>query len=179
MISGNLNNGVLLVDAETTGNIVQGNFIGSNASASAAFPNGGDGVAIQAGASGNVIGGTAAGTKNVIAFNLARGVSVESGEGNSVLGNTISFNGSLGIDLGAVGVTPNDPGDPDPGANLLQNFPVLSSVPSSTRPSTQIQGTLNSIRHFGSYRVEFFSTLLCDASGNGPGQRFLGFADHA
>jgi CSLREA domain-containing protein len=175
VISGNINNGVLLVDAETTGNVVQGNFIGSNASASAAFPNGGDGVAIQAGASGNVIGGTAAGTKNVIAFNLARGVSVESGTGNSILGNTISFNGSLGIDLGAVGVTPNDPGDPDPGANLLQNFPVLSSVLLDTA-STQIQGSLNSIAT-SSYRIEFFSTVLCDASGNGPGQRFLGFAD--
>ena len=54
VISGNSNSGVLLVDAQTSGNVVQGNFIGSNASASAAFPNGGDGVAIQAGANANV-----------------------------------------------------------------------------------------------------------------------------
>ncbi len=175
VISGNTNHGILLVDAETTGNIIQGNFIGSNATASAAFPNGGDGVAITAGASGNTVGGTAAGTKNVIAFNLARGVSVESGTGNSILGNTISFNGSLGIDLGPIGVTPNDPGDPDPGANLLQNFPVLSSIMLDTA-STQVQGSLNSIALLN-YRLEFFSTILCDASGNGPGQRFLGFAD--
>jgi CSLREA domain-containing protein len=175
VISGNTNHGVLLVDAGTTGNVVQGNFIGSNASASSALPNGGDGVAIQAGAGGNLIGGTAAGTKNVIAFNLARGVSVESGEGNSVLGNTISFNGSLGIDLGAVGVTPNDLGDPDPGANLLQNFPVLSAALLDTA-STQVEGSLNSIAN-STYRIELFSTVLCDVSGNGPGQRFLGFAD--
>ena len=175
VISGNSNSGVLVVDATTTGNVVQGNFIGSNASASAAFPNGGDGVAIQTGANGNVIGGTVAGTKNVIAFNVARGVSVESGTGNSVLGNTISFNGNLGIDLGPAGVTPNDLGDPDPGANLLQNFPVLSSALLDTA-STQVQGSLNSIAS-SSYRIEFFSTIVCDVSGNGPGQRFLGAAD--
>ncbi len=175
VISGNTNSGVLLVDAETTGNVIQSNFIGSNASASAAFPNGGDGVAITAGASGNTVGGTAPGTKNVIAFNLARGVSVESGEGNAIRGNTISFNGSLGIDLGPFGVTPNDPGDPDPGANLLQNFPVVTSVLLDAA-TTQIQGSLNSIPVL-TYRLEFFSTILCDASGSGPGQRLLGTAD--
>jgi CSLREA domain-containing protein len=175
VISGNTNHGVHLADEGTSGNVIQGNFIGSNATASAAFPNGGDGVAITEGASGNTIGGTAAGTKNVIAFNLARGVSVESGAGNAILGNTISFNGSLGIDLGPIGVTPNDPGDPDPGANLLQNFPGLTAIVLDAA-ATQIQGSLNSIALL-SYRLEFFSTIVCDASGNGPGQRFLGAAD--
>ena len=175
VISGNTNHGVHLADEETTGNLVQGNFIGSNATASAAIPNGGDGVAITAGASGNTIGGLAAGTKNVIAFNLARGVSVESGTANTISGNTISFNGSLGIDLGPVGVTPNDPGDPDPGANLLQNFPIVTSVLLDAA-ATQISGSLNSIALLN-YRLEFFSTIVCDASGYGPGQRFLGTAD--
>ena len=42
--------------------------------------------------------------------------------------------------------------------------------------STQVQGSLNSIAS-SSYRLEFFSSVLCDSSGNGPGQRFLGAAD--
>ncbi len=175
VISGNGANGVLLTDAATTSNLVQGNFIGSNATASAAIPNAANGVAVLAGSSGNAIGGTAAGTKNVIAFNTARGVYVESGAGNAILGNTISFNGALGIDLGGIGVTPNDLGDPDPGANLLQNFPVLSAILLDTS-TTQVQGTLNSIAS-SSYRLEFFSSVACDASGNGPGQRLLGAAD--
>jgi CSLREA domain-containing protein len=175
VISGNSLNGVHLLDVGTSGNLIQSNFIGSNATASAAFPNGGDGVAITDGAGGNTVGGTLAGTKNVIAFNAARGVSVESGEGNSILGNTISFNGGMGIDLGPAGVTPNDPDDPDPGANLLQNFPLLSSVTLDTA-ITHIQGNLNSIP-LSTYRLEFFSTILCDATGNGPGQRFLGSVD--
>ena len=60
VISGNGSNGVLFLDATTTGNFLQGNFIGTNATASAALPNAANGVAVQAGASGNTIGGTAA-----------------------------------------------------------------------------------------------------------------------
>ena len=72
-------------------------------------------------------------------------------------------------------MTPNDPGDPDPGANLLQNFPTLSVALLDTA-STQVQGSLNSTA--GSiYRLEFFSTAACHPSGNGPGQRFLGAVD--
>ena len=144
VISGNANNGVLFADAATTGNVLQGNFIGTNATASASLPNGANGVDVQADASGNTIGGTVAGTKNVIALNAGRGVFVESGTGNAILGNTISYNGGLGIDLGPAGVTPNDLMDPDVGANLLQNFPILSAIvlgPSST----EVHGSLNSL----------------------------------
>ncbi len=177
VVSGNGSNGVLFLDATTTGNFLQGNFIGTNATASAALPNAANGVAVQAGASGNTIGGTAAGTKNVIALNAGRGVFVESGTGNAVLGNTISYNGSLGIDLGPAGVTPNDASDPDPGANLLQNFPLVSSIVLDAS-STQVQGLLNSIPSTN-YRIEFFANLVCDASGNGQGQRPLGSVDRA
>ena len=172
VISGNGNNGVLFVDATTLGNVVQGNFIGTNATASAALPNAASGVDFQTGSSNNTIGGTGPGTKNVIAFNGGRGVFVEDGTGNAILGNTISYNGVLGIDLGPAGVTPNDLGDPDPGANLLQNFPVLTGIVLGPT-STQIQGTLNSLAAT-SFRIEFFGNIVCDASGYGPGQRPLG-----
>ncbi len=177
VISGNGDNGVLFLDAATAGNVLQGNFIGTNATASAALPNAASGVDVQGGASGNTIGGTAPGTKNVIALNAGRGVFVESGTGNAILGNTISYNGGLGIDLGPAGVTPNDPGDPDPGANLLQNFPVVGSVVLGPA-STEIHGTLDSLANLG-FRVELFASLVCDASGYGQGQRPLGAVDAA
>ena len=175
VISGNTNNGVLFADATTTGNVLQGNFIGTNATASAALPNGSNGVDIQADASGNTIGGAAAGTKNIIAFNGGRGVFVESGTGNAVLGNTISYNGGLGIDLGPLGVTPNDPLDPDSGANLLQNFPILAAIVLGPG-STEIHGSLNSLAGT-MFRIEFAANLVCDLSGYGPGQRPLGATD--
>jgi CSLREA domain-containing protein len=175
VISGNAGHGVLLLDATTTGNVVAGNFIGTNATASVGIPNALGGVAIQGGSSDNTIGGAATGTKNVISANGGPGVAVESGTGNAILGNTISYNAGLGIDLGAPGVTPNDLGDPDPGANLLQNFPVLTSV-ALDASATQVQGSLNSVAST-SYRIELFATLTCDSSGYGPGQRFLGAAD--
>ncbi len=173
VISGNTDNGVLLVDATTQNNVVSGNFVGTNATASAPIANGGNGVDIQ-GAVGTVIGGTAAGTKNILAFNGGRGVFVESGTGNAILGNTIVFNAGLGIDLAPLGVTPNDVGDPDVGANLLQNYPVLGPVLLDAG-STQIQGTLNSLPNL-SFRLEFFGSPVCDVSGFGPGQRPMGAA---
>ena len=172
VISGNGDNGVLLADATTTGNLIQGNFIGTNATASGALPNAANGVDIQTGASNNTIGGTTHETKNVISLNVARGVFVEAGTGNAILGNTISFNGALGIDLAPIGVTPNDPGDPDVGPNLLQNFPVLTSVVLAPT-TTEIQGTLNSLASLN-FRIELFASLACDPSGYGQGQHPLG-----
>jgi CSLREA domain-containing protein len=174
VISGNTDSGVLLVDATTQNNVVSGNFVGTNATASAPIANGGNGVDIQ-GAVGTVIGGTAAGTKNILAFNGGRGVFVESGTGNAILGNTIVFNAGLGIDLAPLGVTPNDVGDPDVGANLLQNYPTLGPVLLDAG-STQIQGTLNSLPNL-SFRLEFFGSPVCDVSGFGPGQRPMGAVD--
>ena len=62
-------------------------------------------------------------------FNVAAGVSVGSGTGDSILGNSIFANGHLGIDLVAPGdppsgVTPNQPGL-RVGPNNLQNYPVM------------------------------------------------------
>src|SRR5581483_602967 len=57
IISGNDNHGVSIGDSGTTGNLVQGNYIGTNASGTAAIGNSNDGVEITAGASSNTIGG--------------------------------------------------------------------------------------------------------------------------
>ena len=51
----------------TTGNVVQGNFIGTNAAGTTGLGNANVGVDIASGASGNTIGGTASGAGNVIA----------------------------------------------------------------------------------------------------------------
>jgi hypothetical protein len=162
--------GVLIVGSGSTGNLVQGNFIGTDVTGTAPLSNN-PGVQI-ADAPGNTIGGMAGGAGNLIAFNVGPGVHVISGTGNAIHRNAMHSNGGLGIDLNPVGVTPNDPGDGDAGANNRQNFPVLISAFSSGG-STTIQGTLNSMPNT-MFTLEFFSNTACDPSGFGEGRSFLG-----
>jgi parallel beta-helix repeat protein len=89
LISGNMGSGVRLSDPGTTGNLVQGNLIGTDAAGTSSIPNGGFGVAIANGASANLIGGTG---------------SVQPIDGQ---GNLISGNKAGGIDISDVGTNQN------------------------------------------------------------------------
>jgi len=170
VISGNNNDGVEINAAG--GNLVQGNFIGTDAAGTGALGNSAHGVRVSS-ASNNTIGGAGAG--NVIAFNGGDGVFIASGTGNRIQQNSIFSNTGLGIDLGPDGVTPNDAGDPDTGANNRQNFPVLTSVFSGSG-TTFIQGSIDSTTANSAYPIliEFFYSPSCDPSGHGEGQTFFG-----
>lgn len=170
VISGNGENGVLL-DAGASGNLVQGNRIGADAAGTAALGNSKNGVKIDA-APNNTVGGTAAGAGNTIAFNGDDGVAVGSGTGNAIRRNAVHSNSGLGIDLGPNGVTPNDPGDGDTGANNLQNFPVLTSAITAAGVTT-VQGTLDSTPNT-TFTLEFFANGVCDPSGHGEAESFKG-----
>ena len=174
VISGNGAEGVRINAPTSTGNRVQGNKIGTLANGSTPLPNGSNGVYVLTSASNNTIGG-APGEGNIIASNLAAGVFVESGAGNAIRSNSIFSNSGLGIDLGSLGVTPNDAGDGDGGANNLQNFPVLTSSNGAAGGAVNVQGTLNSTPNT-TFNLDFFSNASCDASGNGEGRTFLGSA---
>ncbi len=115
----------------------------------------------------NQIGGTGPGEGNIIAFNTY-GVSVGSGVSHKISGNSIYSNSTLGIDLSPDGVTPNDLGDGDTGANNLQNFPIITQA-----NATGIQGTLNSTAN-AAFTLQFFYNLTCDTLGNGEGKNYVG-----
>lgn len=184
IISGNDRTGVLIdPSVDGVGNLVQGNFIGTDIAGVNPLGNG-FGVAlliprvVSPRIFDNVIGGTRDGAGNTIAYNRYEGVYVSDlsvdrigSAGNAILSNSIFSNGGLGIDLGGDGVTPNDVGDMDTGANFLQNYPFLTSATSGS--STTIVGTVNSLPDT-SYRIEFFSSSSTDASGNGEGATYLG-----
>ena len=169
VISGNNISGINIGGA--SGNVVQGNFIGTDVTGAVDVGNTLWGILMSSGAPENTIGGTAGGAGNTIAFNGFDGVFGVLGTGNAILGNSIFSNAGLGIDLDPDGITANDAGDGDTGANNLQNFPVLTSATSGN--STTVEMTLNSAANT-IFRVEFFSNSACDPPGNGEGETFLG-----
>jgi hypothetical protein len=170
-----------------SGNVLAGNsFTGPS-------PTFGYGVWIYG--SGNTVGGVLPGAGNTFTGSDGAAVIVDPGaSGNAILGNSIEGtraatvdpvqNGAgLGIELQeatglpppdelAFGITANDPGDGDTGANELQNFPDLTSA-SAEGGTTTIEGSLSSQAN-ESYRIEFFSSPACDPSGYGEGEVFLG-----
>lgn len=175
LISGNLSDGILISFA-ADGNVIQGNTIGLNAAGSTVLANGQEGIQVWEGSINTMIGGATSQTRNIIAGNGLQGIVVfGTATGTVMISNTIYGNGALGIDLGGDGVTSNDPGDVDTGANSLQNTPVLTSA-QTTGSSITIDGTLNSLidTHF---RVEFFASPTSDPSGYGEGQIYIGFVD--
>jgi titin len=96
VISGNAADGVAIAGSGTTGNVVEGDYIGTNASGTAALGIQYTGVYLLAGASSNQIGGTTAATRDVIAGNVYNGVYI-TGSGTSynlVVGDFIGTDSS-------------------------------------------------------------------------------------
>ncbi|MEK6703586.1 MAG: hypothetical protein AABZ53_15095 [Planctomycetota bacterium] len=111
---------------------------------------------------------------NIITTSETTGVRILNAATSRISRNAIFANGALGIDLGALGMTPNDPLDADSGPNALQNFPVLTSA-LATSSTVRIAGSLAAAPG-RSFDVEFFSSPSCDPSGFGEGATYLGSA---
>jgi CSLREA domain-containing protein len=79
--------GVLLGSSGTTGNRIEGNYIGTDATGTHDVGNGGYGVELLQ-SDDNTIGGTSAGARNLISGNEAEGIIIESSS-NTVQGNYI------------------------------------------------------------------------------------------
>ncbi|MBI4748872.1 MAG: hypothetical protein HY774_10315 [Acidobacteria bacterium] len=173
-VSGNGRNGIFVGFTEkATANLIQGNLIGVDATGQTALANDGFGVIFLDGANSNLVGGNESGAGNVIAFNRRAGVGVINNvqdsptTRNRIARNSIFKNAELGIDLGINGVTANDLGDEDEGANELMNFAALQTF--ETISSTQLRVTGQS--NLGS-QVEIF-VADPDPSGFGQGKQFV------
>jgi hypothetical protein len=101
IISGNSWSGVYLFGPGSTGNLVQGNYIGTDPSGSLAIRNAADGVTMV-GAPGNTIGGAVAGAGNLLSGNSAGGVVLQGvgATSNLVQGNYIGTDASGRLALG-------------------------------------------------------------------------------
>ena len=175
VISGNSTHGIEIGSSFGDGvanNItVFGNWIGTSLGGGIAIGNTDNGIGIF-GTSGAIIGGVNAGEANTIANNAVAGVAMSELSGTiarvRISGNSIHSNGTLGIDLEADDVTPNDAGDVDTGPNGLQNFPVLT-----TAAPNSVTGTLNSTAS-ATFTIEFFTNTVASVSGFGEGLTYIG-----
>jgi hemoglobin-like flavoprotein len=163
IISGN-GDGIDIFGADASGNVIKGNYIGTQADGTSPMSNSPCGICLANGAHSNIIGGTSLGERNVIA-NSDQEVSLASdaGSGNSIRGNSLFGTGTTGIDLSVDGSTANDSGDGDTGPNDLQNYPVITSA-DSNNGTVNIAGTLNSTAN-----KSFIIDLYCNATLNGAG----------
>jgi hypothetical protein len=157
----------------TTGNLLEGNYIGLAADGVTALGNGGQGILVQSLASTNVIGlsVTGSGAGNVIAYNGVydsdEGILLEDTNtaGDTIRGNAIYSNYGPGIEL-----NPGQPGDQQP--NHLQNYPVITNAVTAGG-NTVIKGTLNSGTN-RTYLVDVYWSAGADLSGHVEGQVYLG-----
>lgn len=129
----------IVVDQAANANLVVANHVGVHPTG-LPIPNGVHGVRIRdaAGSFPVVIGSDLTtssldfGTRaNHIFYNTQDAISIQDGTDVVARGNVISDNGGLAIDLNEDGITPNDFGDADVGANRLQNSPEID--PANTR----------------------------------------------
>ena len=109
VISGNSSDGIDILDSGTSGNVVQGNYVGLNAAGTAGLGNGASylgGIVIALTASNNTVGGGAAGAGNVISGNSGTGITISDAgtTGNKVQGNYI------GTDAAGTGIPSNQNG---------------------------------------------------------------------
>jgi hypothetical protein len=102
VISGNGASGIIIANEGTTGNVVEGAYIGLDATGEYQVGNAVDGIDITAGSSSNIIGGTSSFARNIISANTYLGVWI-TGSGtssNQVEGNFIGTDATSTLGLG-------------------------------------------------------------------------------
>ena len=165
VISGNTGDGVEISEGETSGNVVAGNKIGTDVTGTIAIFNG-TGIEIDTDASGNTIGGTAAGAGNTIAFNTGDAIDVVIGTGNAILRNFIFSNGS--------GIVLTSDGNDD------QIAPVITHVTSEAAVATAVETTIAvdlaaaGFISGSTYSLDFFASAPGDPASGVEAHIYIG-----
>ena len=103
LVSGNRGNGIDIAGAGASGNTVAGNYVGLAVDGATALANGGRGVSISGGATGNTVGGGTAAARNVVSGNGGEGIGIT---GAGTAGNLVGAN-NVGTDADGAHAVPN------------------------------------------------------------------------
>ena len=135
VISGNNGRGIEINNASSSNNVIQGNYIGTDAAGTTKLANGTQAVFIAG--PDNVIGGAAAGAGNILAAGINHGIMIygTSATGNTVQGNFIgtdpsgvlTLDNSIGIHFGG-GAANNLVGGMDPNEGNLIAFNATRGI---------------------------------------------------
>ena len=172
LISGNSGQGVVI--GAGSGNVIQGNYIGTDSSGHAALhKNKGrhippplrnygiansTGISLFAGASGNQIGGILAASTNIVSYNID-GITSEGGSNTAILNNTISYN-FIGVkaDSGETGDTIDQ--------NIITgNTDAGVLVGNSSTDSTHVAIQANSMYANGGLGIDLYPADTVNCSG--------------
>ena len=103
LISGNDSNGIYIGDIGTNGNIVVGNYIGTDITGTVGLGNK-KGIWITNGAQNNIVGGSSSDRRNIISGNEEEGILMgcfgTGTEGNKIIGNFIGTDATGTVNLG-------------------------------------------------------------------------------
>jgi titin len=162
VISGNGHYGVLIWGSGADGNVVSGNYIGTDAAGTQELGNSYDGVRIEGGAGNNIIGGQSAAERNIISGNNWKGVHIT---GSGTDGNTVSYN-YIGTDVTAT----QDKGNAHSGVKIRNGAQDNTVGPNNVIGHNDMQGvsvgdsgttgntiTENSIHSNGSLGIDLAS----------------------
>ncbi len=100
LVSASGENGIVLGLAEgisATQNIIQGNYVGTDATGQIAIPNGDSGIALWDGVEHNLVGGDVPEAGNLVAFNRDFGLFAGQGVGNSFAYNVVHDNQNTAV----------------------------------------------------------------------------------
>ena len=152
VVSANASYGVFIYSA--TKNLVEGDYVGTNAAGTAALGNNevGFGVYIQ-NATGNTVGGTVAGSGNVISGNTASGVDLGASSANVIEGNFIGTDHTGEKPLGNAG---SGVYALQSSANTIGGRPP---APATSSPLTAVRAS-NCIAHQTTSSKEIISALM-------------------
>jgi titin len=103
VISGNNGYAITITSTNSNGNVISGNYIGTDASGTFSVNNTYNGIGIFGGSSSNIIGGSAAGAGNVISGNAGYGIYISD---SNTLGTVVQGN-FIGTDLHGTNAVPN------------------------------------------------------------------------
>lgn len=165
---------ISITGANATGYTIARNRLGMNAfSIPTAAMRNGTGIQIASGSGGHLIGSVAStAISNIITNSDDAGIWITPTAGTGILArpNQIYDNGKsgvgLGIDIGTLGQSSNDPLDTDGGPNNGQNFPSLTSSLPDVDGNRVVGYSLSSAANT-TYRIDIYRSVDCPAGNRG------------